>query len=420
MRAGRPLEEGARPTGSGMRKNAGRAGCAGVVQSMSSDAAGRAHISASVNANRKKKVGRGCRRCILKNGERRDMALSRNTNETRDGRRRTAVMADVAKLAGVSHQTVSRVINDSAHVRPDTRRRVLAAMRQLDYRPNPAARALVTGRSQTLGVVSFDTTLYGPASTLFAIEQAAHAAGYFITIVSLLALDRVSVMGAIERLRVQGVDGILVISPQASAAEALVNLPADVPLVAVEAGPAGSVPVVAVDQFGGAASATRLLLDLGHRTVHHVAGPRDWLEARERVEGWRSTLAGAGIEAPPPLIGDWSPRSGYALGQRLAEDPNATAIFVANDQMALGLLRALHERGHRIPERVSVVGFDDIPEAQYFTPPLTTVRQGFAEMGRSAMRMLLDAMQGNGQPGARLTVAPELVVRRSTGPPPRG
>src|SRR3954449_4831902 len=245
------------------------------------------------------------------------MTSSRDTSGGRLGRRRTAVMADVAKLAGVSHQTVSRVINDNAHVRPETRRRGLAPMRQLDYRPNPAARALVTGRSRTVGVVSFDTTLYGPASTLFAIEQAAHAAGYFITIVSLQALDRVSVMAAIERLRVQGVDGILVISPQEGAAEALVNLPADIPLVAVEAGPAGSVPVVAVDQFGGAASATRLLLDLGHQAVWHIAGPRDWLEARERVEGWRSALAAAGVEAPPVLIGDRSPRSGYQLGPRL-------------------------------------------------------------------------------------------------------
>src|SRR3954462_3244787 len=348
----------------------------------------------------------------------RRMSASRDTRDGRVGRRRTAVMADVAKLAGVSHQTVSRVINDSTHVRPETRRRVLAAMRQLDYRPNPAARALVTGRSQTLGVVSFDTTLYGPASTLFAIEQAAHAAGYFITIVSLLALDRVSVMGAIERLRVQGVDGILVISPQERAAEALVHLPADIPLVAVEAGPAGAVPVVAVDQFGGAQSATRLLLDLGHRAVCHIAGPRDFLEAQQRVEGWGAAVGAAGAEAPPVLTGDWSPRSGYELGERLAEDPSGTAVFVRDDQMALGLLRALHERDRRIPDSISVVGFDDIPEAQYFTPPLTTVRQDFGEMGRSALRLLLDAMNGTGPPAARLTVAPEPVVRRSTGPPP--
>jgi DNA-binding LacI/PurR family transcriptional regulator len=328
-------------------------------------------------------------------------------------------MADVAKLAGVSHQTVSRVVNDSTQVRPETKQRVLAAMRQLDYRPNPAARALVTGRSGTLGVVSFDTTLYGPASTLFAIEQAAHAAGYFITIVSLLALDRTSVLGAVERLRVQGVDGILVITPQEGAADALVNLPAGVPLVAVEAGRPNSVPLVAVDQFAGAVDATQLLLDLGHETAWHIAGPRDFLEAQQRVDGWRSTLEAAGAEVPPVLVGDWSPRSGYRLGQQLAKDPDVTAVFVANDQMALGVLRALHERGREIPREISVVGFDDIPEAQYFTPPLTTVRQDFSEMGRSSLRLLLELMQNTGQPPQRLTIAPELVVRRSTGPPPK-
>jgi DNA-binding LacI/PurR family transcriptional regulator len=332
-------------------------------------------------------------------------------------RQRMAVMADVAKLAGVSHQTVSRVVNGSAHVRPETRRRVLAAMGELDYRPNPAARALVTGRSRTLGVVSFDTTLYGPASTLFAIEQAAHAAGYFISIVSMLVLDRASVLSAVERLRVQGVDGVLVITPQEGAAEALVNLPTSMPVVAVEAGRANSVPFVAVDQFAGAVSATQLLLDLGHETVWHIAGPRDFLEAQQRVDGWRSTLEAAGAEVPPTLFGDWSPRSGYRLGQQLAENGDVTAIFVANDQMALGALRALHERGREIPREVSVVGFDDIPEAQYFTPPLTTVRQDFSEMGRSAMRMLLELMQSSGQPPQRVTIAPELVVRRSTGPP---
>lgn len=347
------------------------------------------------------------------------MTPSRDINDGRDGRRRTAVMADVAKLAGVSHQTVSRVINDSAHVRPETRDRVLAAMRELDYRPNSAARALVTGRSGTLGVVSFDTTLYGPASTLFAIEQAAHAAGYFITIVSLLVLDRASVLGAVERLRVQGVDGILVITPQEGAAEALVNLPAGVPLVAVEAGRPNSIPLVAVDQFAGAVSATQLLLDLGHETVWHVAGPRDFLEAQQRVDGWSSVLEAVGALVPPVLAGDWSPASGYRLGLQLAADPDVTAIFVANDQMALGVLRALHERGREIPREVSIVGFDDIPEAQYFTPPLTTVRQDFGEMGRSAMRLLLELIQDTGHPPQRVTIAPELVVRRSTAPPSR-
>jgi DNA-binding LacI/PurR family transcriptional regulator len=346
------------------------------------------------------------------------MSRPANTEVPHEGRPRLPVMADVAKLAGVSHQTVSRVINGSVHVRPETRRRVMEAMGQLDYRPNPAARALVTGRSRTLGVVSFDTTLYGPASTLFAIEQAAHAAGYFITIVSLLALDRTSVLGAVERLRVQGVDGILVITPQEGAAEALVNLPTNVPVVAVEAARPNSVPLVAVDQFAGAASATQLLLDLGHRTAWHVAGPREFLEAQQRVDGWRSALEAAGAEVPSPLFGDWSPASGYRVGLQLAQDPEVTAVFVANDQMALGVLRALHERGRKIPGEVSIVGFDDIPEAQYFTPPLTTVRQNFGEVGRSSLRLLLELMKSTGNPPQRLTIAPELVVRRSTARPP--
>jgi DNA-binding LacI/PurR family transcriptional regulator len=347
------------------------------------------------------------------------MTTPHDSDGTRARPRRPAVMADVAQLAGVSHQTVSRVVNGSAHVRPETRQRVLAAMDRLDYRPNPAARALVTGRSGTLGVVSFDTTLHGPASTLFAIEQAAHAVGYFITIVSLLALDRASVLGAIERLRVQGVDGILVITPHEGAAEALVNLPTGVPVVAVEAGRPDSVPLVAVDQRSGAVAATQLLLDLGHRTVWHVAGPPDFLEAQQRLEGWRATLEASGAEVPPVLVGDWSPRSGYQVGLRLAEDPDVTAVFVSNDQMALGVLRALHEHGRTIPGHVSVVGFDDVPEAEYFTPPLTTVRQNFAEVGRGSLRLLLEVMRG-GQPPQYLAVAPELVVRRSTAPPPDG
>src|SRR5438477_3488848 len=163
----------------------------------------------------------------------------------RTSRRRAVVMTDVARLAGVSHQTVSRVINGSPHVRAETRERVLAAMSELGYRPNSVARALVTGRSNMLGVVSFDTTLYGPASTLFGIERAAHEAGYFMIVASLKALNRASVADAVERLRIQGVDGILVIAPDLEAADALQHAPVELPMVAVEAGPVDVVPVVA-------------------------------------------------------------------------------------------------------------------------------------------------------------------------------
>jgi DNA-binding LacI/PurR family transcriptional regulator len=329
---------------------------------------------------------------------------------------RAVVMADVARLAGVSQQTVSRVLNDSPHVRPDTRQRVLEAIRKLEYRPNRLARALVTGRSRTLGVLSFDTTLYGPASTLFAIERAAHDAGYFVSIASLRSLDAESVRSAVERLREQGVDGVLVIAPQESAARGLLQIPSDIPVVATEAGPPDAVPLVAVDQVAGARLATEHLLALGHRTVWHVAGPADWLEAQDRVRGWREALAAAGMVAPPPLPGDWSARSGYAVGQLLGP---ATAVFAGNDQMALGVLRALHELGRRIPEDISVVGFDDIPEAAYFTPPLTTVRQRFDEIGRRALRLLLELLEG-GSRRAGETVAPELVVRASSAAVSRG
>ncbi len=334
-------------------------------------------------------------------------------------RPRAPVMSDVGRLAGVSHQTVSRVINGSPHVRPETRKRVLAAMEELGYRPNSVARALVTGRSQTLGVVSFDTTLYGPASTLFGIERAAHEAGYFIIVASLKALNRSSVTDAVERLRRQGVDGILVIAPHREAGDALLHTHAGVPLVAVEAGPEEGVPVVAVDQVAGAVSATQHLLDLGHKTVWHITGPPNFIESQQRLKGWRMTLEQAGAEVPEPLVGDWSPRAGYELGRRLSGEPAVTAVFVANDQMALGLLRAMHEAGREVPNELSVVGFDDIPEAPYFLPPLTTVRQDFNEMGTLSLRALLRTIETGEPPSAGMLVSPELVVRASTAAAPR-
>jgi DNA-binding LacI/PurR family transcriptional regulator len=323
-------------------------------------------------------------------------------------------MTDVARLARVSYQTVSRVLHDSPHVRRETRDRVLSAIRQLDYRPNSVAQALVTGRSRTLGVVSFDTTLYGPASTLLGIEEAAHDADYGVSIASLRSLNRGSVLGAVRRLLDQGVDGVVVIAPQRSAADAMLHLPPDAPVVAVEAGPDKSVPVVAVDQVSGAISATRHLLDLGHRTVWHIAGPVDWLEAEQRVEGWRSALEAVGAQVPPLLRGDWSARSGYELGLQLLQYQEVTAVFVANDQMALGLLRRLHEAGRETPRDISVVGFDDIPEAAYFIPPLTTVRQDFAEVGRRCLHLLLARIDGKERSAARIVVPTELILRGST------
>ena len=323
------------------------------------------------------------------------------------------VMADVAVLAGVSHQTVSRVLNDHPNVRAETRSRVLAAIRQLDYRPNSAARALVTKRSQTLGVISFDTTLYGPASMLYGIEQAARDAGYFISIVSLRSMDRGSLLDAVDRLRDQAVEGIVVIAPQTSAAGVMAQAAVGVPLVGAGCGLNEQVPMVAIDHVAGGAAATRHLLDLGHRTVHHVTGPLTWFDAVGRVNGWRSVLEEAGAPIPEILVGDWSARSGYAAGQRLAADPSVTAVFCANDHMALGLLRALHEAGRRVPADISVVGFDDIPEASFFTPPLTTVRQDFGELGRRSLDLLIGHMRGIPASLGQVLIKPELITRDS-------
>jgi DNA-binding LacI/PurR family transcriptional regulator len=332
---------------------------------------------------------------------------------------RAPVMADVARRAGVSHQTVSRVLNDHPNVREETRERVLQAIEQLKYRRNSSARALVTRRTQTLGVVAFDTTLYGPASTLFGIEQAAREAGYFVSIVSLKTITKNSVADAIGYLIDHSVDGLIIIAPQRTAVDALDVLPADLPIVVVEGGQAPDLPVVCVDQAEGAAAMTQHLLDLGHETVWHIAGPTDWLEAEGRMTAWRATLERAGARVPDVLYGDWSPRSGYDAGRQLAEQKAAgediTAVFVANDQMALGLLRAFREAGIDVPGEISVAGFDDIPESEYFAPPLTTVRQDFGAVGRSSIGVLLDRIEnGPGLPPQRIVVPATQVIRAST------
>ncbi len=324
-------------------------------------------------------------------------------------------MADVAQQAGVSHQTVSRVLNGHPNVRPKTRASVLAAIRDLGYRPNVAARTLVTGRTNVLGVISFDTTLYGPASMLYGFERAAHP-GYSVAIASLARFSRSSLSEAVERFLGQAVDGIIVIAPETNAVEALTALAIDIPLVAVGCGTRAPLPSVAIDNLSGAAQATRHLLDLGHETVHHIAGPDSWLDAQERVEGWRQALRSAGAPEPGLLLGDWSARSGYELGHRLAAMPEVTAVLCGNDQMALGLLRALAERGRRVPGDVSVVGFDDVPEAAFFLPPLTTVRQNFGELGRRSLHLLLDRISGEGGRQPTLPIEPELVVRASAAP----
>jgi DNA-binding LacI/PurR family transcriptional regulator len=327
---------------------------------------------------------------------------------------RAATMADVARTLGLSHQTVSRVLNDHPSVRPDTRARVLKAIEELGYRRNTAARALVTRRTQTVGVVSFDTTLYGPASTLAGIEQAAQQAGYFVSVAVAEAVTVATVRDAIERLIAQSVEGIIVIAPLIGTVEVLPSLTRMVPLVVVESVFAPHLTTVRVDQAQGARLVTRHLLDQGASTVWHVAGPADWVEAEARVAGWREELARAGAPIPELLRGTWRPESGYHAGRTLARRSGVQAVFVGNDQMALGLLRAFHEAGVRVPQDVLVAGFDDVPEAAFYTPPLTTVRQDFPAVGRRSIDLLLGQVRSVGAEPRQAVLAPELVVRQSS------
>lgn len=338
-----------------------------------------------------------------------------------DGRFRRPVLHDVGRLAGVSHQTVSRVINNHPNVRQATRDRVLDAMRELDYRPNILARSLVTRRTHRIGVIGFDVRFFGPGSTLVAIERAARDRGYGIAMASTNGLSSEEAEDAVAMLDAQGVDGLIVIAPNRAAIEAMGTLPRRKPVVALEAEYRADVSVVAVDQYAGAQLATRHLLELGHRTVWHVAGPRDWREAQLRAEGWRAALRAAKRRVPPLLRGDWTSQSGYELGNELAARRDATAVFVANDQMALGVLHAFHERGLDVPAARSVVGFDDIPEAEFLVPALTTVRQDFDAVGRRGLERLAsaidDAAAGRTHDRNTTLIEPALIVRASSAAP---
>ncbi|MFF7376745.1 LacI family DNA-binding transcriptional regulator [Streptomyces massasporeus] len=330
------------------------------------------------------------------------------------------VMADVARMAGVSKQTVSRVLNDHPAVRPETREAVSQAMRTLGYRPSHSARSLASGRTRMLGVISFDAARYGPASILTAINTAAQEAGYLVSSIALDTADRATVVEAVNRLSAEGADGVIAIAPQLWVGRALAETTdLGTPLVVLESPLDDSTPLVTGDSRTGARKATEHLLALGHTTVWHIAGPAGWTSADHRLTSWRATLRAAGAAVPDPLVGDWSAGSGYALGRRLARRPEVTAVFASNDQMALGLLHALHESGRSVPGDVSVVGYDDIPEAAHFLPPLTTVRTDFAEIGTRSLRLLLDRIDSPGErPRADTLVPVDLVTRASSGPPP--
>ena len=278
-------------------------------------------------------------------------------------------------------------------------------MASLGYRPHRAARALRTGRSQTIGLVVTTLATVGNSRMLQATAEAAAERGYALMLVTATG----DLADAFEQLAGQGVDGAIVLN-EASALVPDAQRPRGLRLVVVDAPDGAGFTSVHSDHAGGAAAATRHLLDLGHHTVHHLAGPAGSFAAAERERGWRDTLVDAGIRPPAVVRGDWSAESGYAAGTELAA---ATAVFCGNDQMALGLLRRFADSGRRVPDDVDVVGFDDVPEAANYRPPLTTIRQDFAALADRAVAILVAEIEDS-HPLAAPTVVPTALVERDS------
>ncbi len=326
-------------------------------------------------------------------------------------------MGDVAIVAGVSAQTVSRVSNEKTNVDQATRERVLAAMKQVGYKPNRAARALRTGRFRSIGVIVFTLSTFGNMRTLDAITTAAAEADHTVTVIRIPDPTTGDVSGAYRRLSEQAVDGVVIIFEAHLIDRAEITLPNSQPVVVIDSNAADNYTVVDTDQTTGAREATEHLLDLGHETVWHISGPETSFSALHRAKSWAATLRDRGLTPPPVFVGDWTTDSGYRIGKEIVARGDITAVFVANDQMALGAMNAFHEAGLQVPGDISVVGFDDMEESKAFWPPLTTVHQDFAEVGRLCIENLLREIETKTKIPGRTLVPTQLIVRESTAPP---
>lgn len=320
---------------------------------------------------------------------------------------------DVARRADVSPQTVSRVLNDFAGIRAETRDRVLEAMAELNYRRNLAARALVTGRSNTIGMIGPDIPAIGPLSSLHAVERAAREAGFHTLLTSTSPAPE-DVAGALEFLLGRGIDALVLVAEHRSVQKTVDAAIGDLPVVHLLTGGFPQRTSIFVDQAGGVRAAMEHLFALGHRYIQHISGPLDYSEAQLRRDAFRDMIFSEGLEELPIIEGDWTTDSGYAAGIRL--DPRATAVFSANDQMSFGLIHALADQGNSVPSHLSVVSFDDTPESRHSLPPLTTVHQDFEAVGRLAVKVLVSRIEGEQAP-TNDPIVPWLVERSSTAHP---
>lgn len=326
---------------------------------------------------------------------------------------RPVSIRDVAARAGVSRQTVSRVLNGLPGMTEETAARVRQVMEEVGYRPNRAARILASSRHRTIGLITTAPTMFGPASIALAIERAARAHGYQLTMISVPTQTDDELSSALDELLWQGVDGLIVIAPQNRTWPLIQRRLGGLPSLTLQwrGGPAHT---AALDQHAGAVLATRHLIDLGHTRVLHLAGPDGWAEVEQRADGYAEALRTAGLEPLPLVRGDWTADSGYEVGLRVLPARDVTAVFASNDQMAIGLLHAAHELGIDVPRELSIVGFDDIPEARHATPPLTTVRQEFGALGEAAISRLVALVEGREITDNEITDQTVLEVRGST------
>lgn len=326
---------------------------------------------------------------------------------------RPATIYDVAAAAGVSHQTVSRLLAGFEGIRPETRAKVTQALEALDYRPNTTARSLKSGRSHLIGALTHEASEVGPSRIAEAASAAAREAGYVLDLISLDMRNPHAIEEALDQLTQHALAGVLALASTDEMVSALADVDFRVPVhLEIEPDDPSSFSET------GIAELVAHLAGLGHRRFLHIAGPANWSSARGRQHAYETAIAQRGLISEGVRHGDWSAASGYDAVGALGAAPQATAVIAANDQMALGAMLALKERGLRIPDDVSVVGVDDIPESAYFDPPLTTLHNDFDTTGRHAVRTLLALIDGSAPP-ARSPRPPMLVPRRSSGPAPR-
>ena len=338
--------------------------------------------------------------------------------------RKRITIKDVAQAAGVSTQTVSRVMNKFSYVSEETRQRVEAVVEQLGYRPSTLARSLIQQRSYTLGVVTFGLKYIGPSRTLNGVADKADELGYMLLMKELDNFDINSIDDVIDSLLARQVDGIIWVAPEIGnnhswLDERLEKIPVPVLFLAME--PREGISSVATDNYQGAILAVQHLLECGRTKIGHISGPLTWWEADERKRGWRDTLTKAGLDASDQHCkeGNWSSASGeQAFIQLLEVYPDLDAVFVGNDQMALGVLREAHRKGIKIPEQLAVIGFDNLPESAYFYPSLTTISQDLQMLGEQSVQYVVEmiqARQGNQSVIAQSRfIQPTLIVREST------